>query len=58
MITKEQTILSSSGNQMVLTIREPESIIKGVIQLNSGTCIPQKVYWNFANYLTNMDMSP
>ncbi|HOY42147.1 MAG TPA: hypothetical protein PLX60_09805 [Chitinophagales bacterium] len=53
MITKEQTILSSSGNQMVLTIREPESIIKGVIQLNSGTCIPQKVYWNFANYLTN-----
>jgi predicted alpha/beta hydrolase len=46
------TILSKSGKEIQLTIREPETIVKGVVQLNTGTCIPQKIYWKFAEFLT------
>ncbi len=46
------TILSKSGKEIQLTIHEPETIVKGVVQLNTGTCIPQKIYWKFAEFLT------
>ncbi len=52
MTQTEQTILSASGKHIVLTIRMPEAATKGIIQLNTGTCIPQKTYWKFAEYLT------
>lgn len=47
----EKTILSSSNNNLTLIIRTPVFAPKGIIQINTGTCIPQKIYWKFADYL-------
>lgn len=47
-----QTIVSKSGKEIILTIRNPEEKIKGIVQINTGTCIPQKVYWKFADFLS------
>jgi len=52
MITTEVNIASTSGNTIVLTLRNPESVAKGIVQINTGTCIPQKIYWKFAEFLT------
>lgn len=46
-------IHSTSGNEIEITIRTPAETVKGVIQINTGTCIPQRVYWKFAEYLTH-----
>ena len=46
------TLLSASGNEIVLRINHPKEHAKGIIQINTGTCIPQKIYWKFADYLT------
>ena len=53
MITSEVNITSKSGKTLALNIRIPDTAVKGVIQINTGTCIPQKVYWKFAEFLTN-----
>ncbi len=42
---------SQSGSTIDLTVRTPDADIKGVVQINTGTCIPQRVYWKFAEYL-------
>lgn len=47
-----QDILSKSGRMLSLYIRMPKDAVKGVIQINTGTCIPQKTYWKFAEFLT------
>jgi len=47
-----QKIRSASGNEIEITLRIPAQNAKGVIQINTGTCIPQKVYWKFAEFLT------
>ncbi|MFN8296405.1 MAG: alpha/beta hydrolase [Chitinophagales bacterium] len=52
MHTKEISIQSKSNHTIVLTVREPAQDIKGIVQINTGTCIPQKVYWKFAEFLT------
>jgi predicted alpha/beta hydrolase len=50
----QQNILikARDGFKLSATIRRPLSEIKGVIQMNCGTGIPQKVYSNLAIYLT------
>lgn len=50
----QQNILieARDGYKLSATIQRPISKIKGVIQINCGTGIPQKVYFNLANYLT------
>lgn len=53
MITSEVNITSKSGNTIALSIRTPVTSIKGVVQINTGTCIPQQIYWKFAAYLSN-----
>ncbi|HUM52826.1 MAG TPA: hypothetical protein PK431_13465 [Chitinophagales bacterium] len=53
MITTEVNISSKSGNTIALRIRTPDTSIKGVVQINTGTCIPQKIYWKFAEFLCN-----
>ena len=51
----EQNILieARDGFKLSATVRRPLSEIKGVIQINCGTGIPQKLYSNLAIYLTN-----
>ncbi len=49
------TIPSKSGNRITLTLRLPETSAKGIVQINTGTCIPQQVYWKFAEFLTKND---
>jgi predicted alpha/beta hydrolase len=44
------TINSLSGRNVILTIRNTAQP-KGVVLMNTGTCIPQRVYWNFADFL-------
>ncbi|MDB5227777.1 MAG: hypothetical protein JWN78_1970 [Bacteroidota bacterium] len=51
MTSRLHSILSKSDNNILLWIREPLSAPKGVIQINTGTCIPQKVYWSYAEFL-------
>lgn len=46
------TIPSKSGKSIPLTLRVPEAAVKGIVQINTGTCIPQQVYWKFAEFLT------
>ncbi len=50
----QQNILINArdGFKLSATIRRPLSKIKGVIQINCGTGIPQQVYSNLAIYLT------
>lgn len=50
----QQNILieARDGFKLSATIRRPLTEIKGVIQMNCGTGIPQKVYSNLAIYLT------
>ena len=45
-------IEARDGFKLSGTIRRPNSKIKGVIQINCGTGIPQNLYFNLANYLT------
>ncbi|WP_297513847.1 alpha/beta fold hydrolase [Flavobacterium sp.] len=45
-------IETRDGLKLSATIRRPLTEIKGVVQMNSGTGIPQKVYSNLAIYLT------
>lgn len=45
-------VQSKSGEIIELFIRQPNSTVKGVVVINTGTCIPQKVYWNFAHFLS------
>ncbi|MBK9329662.1 MAG: hypothetical protein IPM95_10205 [Sphingobacteriales bacterium] len=46
------TIPSKSGKSIPLTLRVPEVTVKGIVQINTGTCIPEQVYWKFAEFLT------
>jgi predicted alpha/beta hydrolase len=50
----QQNVLieARDGFKLSATIRRPLTEIKGVIQMNCGTGIPQKVYSNLAIYLT------
>ncbi len=49
----EQTIITThDGYSLGITLREPETGIKGVVQINSGTGIPQYLYSNLASFLT------
>ena len=48
---KELDIISRSGKTISLTVHEPEIAAKGIIQINTGTCIPQRVYRKFAEFL-------
>lgn len=50
----QQDILieARDGFKISATIKRPMADIKGVIQFNCGTGIPQKVYSNLATYLT------
>lgn len=45
-------ITARDGFKLSSTIRRPLTKIKGVIQINCGTGIPQQVYSNLAFYLT------
>lgn len=45
-------IKTRDGFNLSATIRKPLAEIKGVIQMNCGTGIPQQVYSNLATYLT------
>jgi predicted alpha/beta hydrolase len=45
-------IQSAAGATIYLNIRKPNVKIKGVVLINTGTCIPQKIYWKFAEFLT------
>ena len=45
-------IEARDGFKLSSIIRRPNSKIKGVIQINCGTGIPQNLYFNLANYLT------
>ena len=46
-------IEARDGFKLSATVRRPLGKIKAVIQLNSGTGIPQKLYANLASFLTN-----
>lgn len=46
------SIVSKSRNEIILTIRSPKNTAKGIVQINTGTCIPQRIYWKFAEFLT------
>jgi predicted alpha/beta hydrolase len=46
-------IEARDGFKLSATVRRPSGKIKGVIQLNSGAGIPQKVYANLASFLSN-----
>ncbi|HMW13533.1 MAG: hypothetical protein IT275_08700 [Chitinophagales bacterium] len=52
MTTTNIAIASTSGHEIMLTVRTPNDNIKGIVQINTGTCIPQKIYWKFAEYMT------
>jgi predicted alpha/beta hydrolase len=52
MNARVHTVQSSSGSVIPVTIREPAGEPRGVVQINTGTCIPQKIYWKFAEFLT------
>jgi predicted alpha/beta hydrolase len=45
-------IQARDGYKLSATIRRPLTEIKGVIQINCGTGIPQNLYSNLAIYLT------
>ena len=51
----QQNILiqARDGYALSATIRRPVTEIKGVIQINCGTGIPQNLYSNLASYLTD-----
>lgn len=49
--SKKVNIDSKSGQLLELLVREPETDTKGVVLINTGTCIPQQVYWKFADFL-------
>lgn len=52
MPVEEKYITSATGSALPLQIRMPDITAKGVVLINTGTCIPQKVYWRFADYLS------
>jgi predicted alpha/beta hydrolase len=52
-MTENITIKARDGFNLSATIRRPLNDLKGVIQINSGTGIPQKVYSNLSAYLTD-----
>lgn len=49
---EETHIASASGATLPLTVRVPDGAAKGVVLIHTGTCIPQKVYWRFADFLS------
>jgi predicted alpha/beta hydrolase len=46
------TITAKDGYALAAVLREPETSIKGVVQIHCGTGIPQKLYAHFAAFLT------
>lgn len=54
MIEKKIIIIAKDGYKLGAYIREPETKHKGIIQINSGTGIPQEFYKHFAKYLTKL----
>ena len=50
-MTQNILIEARDGFKLASTIRRPNSKIKGVIQINCGTGIPQSLYANLADYL-------
>ena len=54
MIDKRIIITAKDGFKLGAHIREPETDFRGLVQINSGTGIPQEFYKNFAKYLTNL----
>lgn len=54
-MTEENIIIKAKdGYQLGTCVRKPKNEIKGVIQINSGTGIPQEFYKHFATYLTQL----
>lgn len=51
-MTQNIFIEARDGFKLSSIIRRPHSKIKGVIQINCGTGIPQNLYFNLAKYLT------
>lgn len=51
MVAIEKIIDSKSGHPLPLQIRIPGLKPKVVIVINTGTCIPQRIYWRFADFL-------
>ncbi|MCB0508264.1 MAG: alpha/beta hydrolase [Bacteroidetes bacterium] len=49
---KEINLETAHNRELILKLRVPSTNIKGVVQINTGTCIPQKIYWKFAEYLS------
>ncbi len=52
MLHKEITILAKDGYALTAILREPNSPIKGIVQIHCGTGIPQVLYAHFAEFLT------
>ncbi len=48
----EIQLSARDGYPLSATLREPENTIKGVVQIHSGTGIPQNLYSNLATFLT------
>jgi predicted alpha/beta hydrolase len=54
-MTKENIIVTAKdGYKLGACVRKPKNEIKGIIQINSGTGIPQEFYKHFATYLTQL----
>jgi predicted alpha/beta hydrolase len=49
---KEVALLSKSEKEISLFIRTSKVNKKGVVLINTGTCIPQQIYWKFADFLS------
>jgi predicted alpha/beta hydrolase len=45
-------ITAKDGYALAAVLREPETPLKGVVQIHCGTGIPQKLYAHFADFLT------
>ena len=52
MITVQQNIPALDGYSLAATLRTPQTEPKGVIQIQSGTGIPQELYGPFAEFLS------
>ncbi len=52
MVTNQVKIAALDGYPLGATLRSPVGKPLGVIQIQSGTGIPQELYWPFAEYLT------
>lgn len=52
MTTQELKITAKDGYDLAITLREPKEKRKGIVQIQGGMGLPQQLYGNFANYLT------